>query len=94
MSRATHLNGQLPSCHCGASWSGHSRCHCSSCHRTFVAITAFDRHRISFTCVDPATRGLVFRDGLWGKPAMPQGTFPARTQGPEPPPVDSAEDSL
>ncbi len=66
---------------CGASWSGVSRAHCGGCHRTFSAVSTFDRHRVAVgahgCCADPATlldsNGaplLVLRAGLWSWPEM------------------------
>lgn len=51
---------------CGTSWHqrGDRTGHCSSCHRTFASLDAFDRHqRVDgrLTCLDPAT--LTRRDG-------------------------------
>ncbi len=50
---------------CQAAWNGLKTCHCAACHRTFTAITAFDKHRRGTYepdtrhCVDPQTVGLV-----------------------------------
>lgn len=56
---------------CTAKWSGVTRAHCSGCHRTFTGVSAFDRHREDGACLDPASLGMVERDGgLWGAPAM------------------------
>ena len=51
--------------HCNGTWTGLTTCHCSSCHRTFSSISAFDMHRSGSHaestrhCVDPASAGLV-----------------------------------
>lgn len=43
--------------------------HCKSgCHRTFGGVRGFDNHRRDGQCVDPATIGLVERDGIWRAP--------------------------
>ncbi|AYR02438.1 hypothetical protein SEA_AFFECA_55 [Gordonia phage Affeca] len=59
-------------CRCGARWSALGACHCSGCHRTFTALTPFDRHRRGDQCLDPATLGLIEhqRSGYtaWGAP--------------------------
>ncbi|RLK22626.1 hypothetical protein DER29_0463 [Micromonospora sp. M71_S20] len=47
------------SCRCGASWSGLTIAHCACCHRTFSAVSTFDRHRRNGRCVDPVTVGLA-----------------------------------
>jgi len=49
---------------CGAQWHGFKTCHCSGCHNTFTAPTAFDRHRVGShgggrRCADPAKVDLV-----------------------------------
>jgi hypothetical protein len=48
---------------CGAHWTGLTTCHCGAaqCHRTFTGIRAFDIHRASGQCHDPAT--LLTRTG-------------------------------
>lgn len=56
---------------CPARWTGANRAHCSNprCHRTFAGVGLFDRHRVGYRCVDPATLpGMEFRDGLWRGP--------------------------
>ena len=59
---------------CSSTWSGLGRAHCGvgGCHRTFTGVTAFDRHRgAKGECLDPATLGMVLREGgLWGAPAL------------------------
>jgi hypothetical protein len=42
--------------------------HCPTCHRTFGGVTGFDKHRSHGECLDPATLGLVERDGVWRAP--------------------------
>jgi hypothetical protein len=40
--------------------------HCGACHETFSTVRNFDRHRVNFECVDPATKGLIQgMDGRW-----------------------------
>lgn len=63
---------------CGKDWTGHSRCHCGSCHQHFSSVSAFDRHRKDFQCVHPGSRGLVSRDGYWGWPDSGVGRLAAR----------------
>jgi hypothetical protein len=53
---------------CGKDWTGFKRCHCGACHLNFTSLSAFDKHRKDFKCLDPAKRGLVERDGYWGAP--------------------------
>jgi hypothetical protein len=51
---------------CGKVWTGHKRCHCSTCHENFGSLTAFTKHRINFECQPPQNRGLVYSDdGYW-----------------------------
>jgi hypothetical protein len=68
-------------CHCGASWPGTARCHCSGCHQTFSAITAFDRHRVDGRCQDPHIRDLEYDEAaqVWRSPGqVPTGTWGER----------------
>lgn len=51
---------------CAQTWTGVRRCHCSACHVTFSSPSAFDAHVKTAGHVDPATVGLVARDGIWG----------------------------
>lgn len=58
---------------CPALPGGGRRSHCAGCHETFTSVSAFDRHQTldgaGSVCHDPATRGLVRRDGgLWAWP--------------------------
>lgn len=60
---------------CLARWSGHTKAHCGSCHRTFSTVGNFDRHRSKDgergSCLHPASVGLVERGGLdpvWSMP--------------------------
>lgn len=56
---------------CPARWTGANRAHCSAegCHQTFAGVGLFERHRIGFACVDPATLpGMELRGGLWRGP--------------------------
>lgn len=59
----------MNTCRCGASWTGLSKAHCSECHRLFSVVSAFDKHRSQDgrhgTCLNPASIGLVERDGVW-----------------------------
>lgn len=60
------------------------RSHCAGCHETFTSVSAFDRHQTlddgGSVCYDPATRGLVLRDGgLWSRPGdRPMAPFRGR----------------
>jgi hypothetical protein len=76
---------------CPATWSGIGKCHCSTCHRTFSALSGFDLHRSRRgphgSCVDPATlltgtgaAVLIERDSVWSAPAMDADTM-ARVVG-------------
>lgn len=58
---------------CGKDWTGHSRCHCGACHENFTSVSAFDKHRKDFGCLEPSSRGLVLRDGYWGHPDVGVG---------------------
>lgn len=62
---------------CRAHWGGLKTAHCSECHQTFTAITAFDKHRTGSHplstrhCLDPATIGLIDAGRAypcWGAP--------------------------
>lgn len=62
---------------CNATWTGLKPAHCSACHHTFTAISAFDMHRTGShanskrTCLPPATVGLVRTKRVyscWGQP--------------------------
>lgn len=52
-------------CGCGARWGGLKTCHCTGCHQTFTAITAFDAHRTGSHpdetrhCLQPGSVGLI-----------------------------------
>ncbi|WP_455709610.1 FDXHR family putative zinc-binding protein [Micromonospora sediminicola] len=61
-------------CRCGAAWSGASIAHCACCHRTFSAVSTFDKHRTGTVdrrrCVDPVTVGLApNRHGVYRTPS-------------------------
>ncbi len=58
--------GHCDACH--TTWTGNRACHCRACCRSFSSVSAFDEHRRRFRCVDPATVGLVERDGVWSWP--------------------------
>lgn len=46
-----------------------AQAHCAAeCHLTFGGVSGFDAHRRNGECVDPATLGMVERDGIWRKP--------------------------
>lgn len=71
--------------------------HCSACHRSFTAVSAFDHHRIGHvkarTCADPADRGMhLTAHGVWARQGGPR-FWPTRahdsggTQGAETGPV-------
>ncbi|WP_456300258.1 FDXHR family putative zinc-binding protein [Saccharopolyspora oryzae] len=70
--------GEQLTCHqCPNTWTGTSRCHCSSCHHTFSGLALFDRHRRNGRCHHPETlRGQAgerlahLRGGLWAGPEM------------------------
>lgn len=50
--------------------TGTNHCLCSACGRYFGGVNGFERHRVKFLCVDPATLGLVLNDrGYWVRPA-------------------------
>lgn len=55
---------------CGARWGGHNVSHCTSCHRTFSAVSTFDEHRNRKGCADPESLGMVLLVGrvydCWG----------------------------
>lgn len=55
---------------CGKTWSGNGRAHCSGCHETFNTYRGSDRHRTGphgpdRHCADPASIGMVNRNGIW-----------------------------
>lgn len=45
-----------------------SQAHCSVCHVTFGGVSLFDDHRKAGECVEPASLGMVERDGIWRRP--------------------------
>lgn len=55
---------QIGTCRCGARWVQHGNRtgHCSTCHRTFTSLAAFDAHQRMLDrapwqeCVDPASQ--------------------------------------
>lgn len=61
----------MASCECGRKWTGHSECHCASCHEHFTNDSAFIRHLASpqsdDACYPPS--GTVRKDG---SPALVQ----------------------
>lgn len=57
---------------CGARWTGLLAAHCAPCHRTFGGVAGFEKHRKGGTCLDPATLGMVERDGIWRRPPDPR----------------------
>lgn len=69
-SRVIHCDG------CGASWTGASKAHCTTCHRTFGGAGTADRaHRYpasGIVCRDPETVGLVLDGEVWRRPPPPQ----------------------
>lgn len=49
---------------------GTNFCLCSACGRYFGGVNGFERHRVKFQCVDPATIGLELNPrGYWVRPA-------------------------
>lgn len=49
---------------------GTNRCRCAGCGRYFGGVNGFERHRVSFNCIDPASVGLVLNSrGYWVRPA-------------------------
>lgn len=49
---------------------GTNRCRCAGCGRYFGGADGFDRHRVNFRCLDPATMGLSLNmAGYWVRPA-------------------------
>jgi len=49
---------------------GTNHCLCSACGRYFGGVNGFERHRVSFACVDPISVGLVLNArGFWVRPA-------------------------
>lgn len=66
---------------CKERWTGLNRAHCTGCHRTFNSVSAFDRHRVGFKCLDPMDLGMrVDEKGIWSKP-MSKDAILARTRG-------------
>jgi hypothetical protein len=66
------ISNDFPCLACGKTWTGHKRCHCASCHENFSSVSAFDRHRQHFSCLNPGSRGLVLIDGYWQWPEIPR----------------------
>jgi hypothetical protein len=57
---------------CHRTWTSKRQHHCTACHRHFGGLTAFDAHQTDsepVVCKDPASVGLIDRDGVWGRPA-------------------------
>ena len=53
--------------------AGSARCQCGRCGFVFSAITNFDAHQTlddagAVQCWEPASLGMVCRDGVWGRP--------------------------
>lgn len=57
-------------CDCNQSWTALTAAHCAVCHRTFSAVSLFDKHRKvnSGECAIPG--GVEFRNGMWRGPEM------------------------
>jgi hypothetical protein len=55
-------------------WSGTSKCLCWACRQLFGGVTGFERHQRRGKCLDPATVGLVLREGVWIRP-LEHGLF-------------------
>lgn len=45
-----------------------AHCAVANCHRTFGAVSGFDRHRRHGHCLNPATLGMVETAGVWRIP--------------------------
>jgi hypothetical protein len=62
-----HTHTLVGRCRCGRVWDSITQCHCSTCHRQFSGISAFDKHRVPplsgdrslRVCADPALLGLT-----------------------------------
>jgi hypothetical protein len=55
---------------CGHEWSGLAQAHCKSCCQHFNSVSAFDRHRVNYGCVAPASVGMVRNHkGAWTREA-------------------------
>lgn len=74
MAKKPSYDGSATCSGCDTRWTGHSRCHCSQCHRTFGGIGLFDQHRRG-ECLDPETilnktgeHVMFLRDGIWRGP--------------------------
>ena len=65
------MSAEITCGRCGEIWTGLSKAHCATCHRTFTTAGAFDLHRVDLECAKPWRRGLKFRNGLWGYPGSP-----------------------
>lgn len=37
---------------CDRTWQSNTQCHCAACHRQFGSVYLFDRHRLSFQCME------------------------------------------
>lgn len=56
--------GKGGKCLCQTYWSGLRTIHCITCHETFTAPSALDRHRANYQCRPPADVGLVRVDSV------------------------------
>lgn len=57
-------------CDCNQTWTALNAAHCAVCHRTFSAVSLFDKHRkvTPGECAIP--EGTEFRNGMWRGPEM------------------------
>lgn len=53
-----------------------TQAHCGACHRTFGAVSGFDRHRRAGECLDPAALGMAEGGRIWRMPRRYEGAFP------------------
>lgn len=85
----------FPCSTCGKVWTGHRRCHCTSCHESFSSASAFDHHRLDFACRPPASRGLALIEGYWQWPQRQEGVaLPWRGAVEAPDGVEAYQESL
>lgn len=54
-------------------YTGGRTCHCGGCHKTFSAVSSFDRHRVGGKCRTPADAGLVRNGRLFECYGAPGG---------------------
>jgi hypothetical protein len=58
-----------------------TQAHCGACHRTFGAVSGFDRHRREGRCLDPAALGMAQAKRIWRQPLSAADASRLRLRG-------------